>query len=407
MSKRILVVGSGFGGMWSAIAARRIITQSPKAASVGADIEVALIAPEERLVIRPRLYEPNPDRMSAPLGDVFRATGVRFIKGSVDTIRTSAHEVDMVDPAGVRSTISYDKLVLAAGSKLVRPPIPGLEEHAFSVDCIEDATALEAHLKKLPSLPDSPERNTVVVCGAGFTGLEAVTALPNRLRAIFGNDAKFRIVLIGNGPEVGSDMGPNPRPAIVKALQELGVETKLGSGVTSIDAGGVVTADGSRTKTLTAIWTAGVKASPLTQQIAGDKDHAGRLRVDKDLRVPGVPDVFATGDSCVAATDDEGNFSTMSCQHAQPMGRYAGHNAAADLLGEPLIPYSQPEYGICLDLGENNAVVTRGWKREPILTEGKAKEMKTFINTTLIYPPEADAEKAFAAADPLGEPPVL
>src|SRR3546814_11593064 len=104
-----------------------------------------------------------------------------------------------------------------------------------------------------------------------------------------------------------------------------------------------------------------MRASPLTAQLPGERDTLGRVLVDPDLRVPGAPHIFATGDTAKAATDDKGNFSLMSCQHARRLGAFAGHNAAADLLGEPTLPYDKPYYVVCLDLGPDAANLTRGW----------------------------------------------
>ena len=91
----------------------------------------------------------------------------------------------------------------------------------------------------------------------------------------------------------------------------------------------------------------------------------------------------------------------MSCQHAMNLGRSAGHNAAADLLGLEQIPYSQPKYVTCLDLGPWGAVYTEGWEREVKLTGAEAKQLKHRINSEWIYPPRADRAEALAAADPL------
>jgi len=102
-----------------------------------------------------------------------------------------------------------------------------------------------------------------------------------------------------------------------------------------------------------------------------------------------------------AATDDAGNHTMMSCQHAMNLGRSAGHNVAADLLGIEPIPYSQPKYVTCLDLGPWGAVYTEGWEREVKLKGADAKKLKHQINSEWIYPPRADREAAFAAADPL------
>ncbi len=90
----------------------------------------------------------------------------------------------------------------------------------------------------------------------------------------------------------------------------------------------------------------------------------------------------------------------MSCQHAQSLGRVAGHNAAAELVGLPLHPYSQPRYVTCLDIGPWGALFTEGWDRQVHLTRETGKAMKRQINTTWIYPPPADRKAAFAVANP-------
>ena len=114
-----------------------------------------------------------------------------------------------------------------------------------------------------------------------------------------------------------------------------------------------------------------------------------------------MTDIYAAGDTARAATDELGNFSAMSCQHAIPLGRHAGNNAAADLIGVAPRVYSQPKYVTCLDLGAWGAVYTEGWDRQLKLVKAEAKELKTQINTVWIYPPAADRRAALAAADPL------
>ncbi|MNE90476.1 NADH dehydrogenase-like protein [compost metagenome] len=114
----------------------------------------------------------------------------------------------------------------------------------------------------------------------------------------------------------------------------------------------------------------------------------------------GQPNIFAAGDTARAATDDLGNITAMSCQHAIALGRHAGNNAAADLIGVAPTTYSQPKYVTCLDLGGWGAVFTEGWDRQVKLIGAEAKELKRQINTQWIYPPVADREIALAAADP-------
>lgn len=90
----------------------------------------------------------------------------------------------------------------------------------------------------------------------------------------------------------------------------------------------------------------------------------------------------------------------MSCQHALSLGRVAGHNAAAELVGLPLHPYSQPKYVTCLDLGAWGALYTEGWDRQVRLTGAEGKALKRQINTEWIYPPKADRAAVFAVANP-------
>jgi NADH dehydrogenase len=394
---RIVIIGAGFAGMYAALSSarlREIKGVSPE------ELEIALVAPEPTLVVRPRLYEAKPETLTAPLQDVLQAIDVDYVQGSAERVDTQARTVEIVTSAGKRKTLSYDRLVVATGSKLFRPNIPGLAEHGFSVDQLDDAIALDRHLHALAERPASKARHTVVVAGGGFTGIEAGTEMPGRLRAILGENAEPRVIIVDRNKAIAPDMGPGPRPTIEEALHKLGVETRLGVGVTSLDETGVVLSDGEHIECATVIWAAGMRAAPLTAQIPGERDNFGRLLVERDLRVQGVPGVFATGDAAKAACDDIGNYALMSCQHATRMGAFAGNNAAAELLGEPSTPYHQKAYVTCLDLGAAGALFTRGWERVVELVGDEAKKVKQEINTVWIYPPKPVRAAALASADP-------
>jgi NADH dehydrogenase len=303
--------------------------------------------------------------------------------------------------SGEARSLGYDRLLLTSGSKLSRPPIPGLTEHAFSVDCMEDASALEAHLKELAKLPDSSARNTVAVVGCGFTGIEIATELPKRMRALFGPNVAIKVVVIGSQAEIGPDLGHNPRPFVAEAFESLGIKTALGSSVVSVDADGVRTASGAHIEAHTVVWAGGMRASTLAAQVSSRLDPLGRVEVSPDLRVEEAPEVFVAGDVARVQSDDEGHFALMSCQHAMVMGKFGGHNVAADLLGTSLLAYSQPFYATCLDLGEWGAVYSEGWDRQIKLTHAEGKTRKQMINTQWIYPPAPNRADALAAGDPL------
>jgi NADH dehydrogenase len=341
--------------------------------------------------------------MSVHLEDLFHATGVQFIEGmvqSIDSILPDKHEVIYVNSLGMSSNFCYNKLILAAGSRLRRPDIPGVSEFTLDIDQIETATKLDTHLKSLSSINPSAARNTVIVCGGGFTGIELAAELPVRLRDILGRDCDVRVILVEKGDDIGPDLGPNPRPVIVQALEDLGVEIKLSTAVTAVDATGVTLATGERLDTLTTVWTAGVVANELNQLIPCEKDNFGRLHVDGYLRTLTEKDIFAAGDIAFAATDNHGNFAMMSCQHALPMGTSAGYNAAADLLGISKNIYHQPNYVACLDLASFGAVFCEGWERKVVYKGLQAKPIKRFINNTFIYPPKADLDDPLGSIDP-------
>jgi NADH:ubiquinone reductase (H+-translocating) len=394
---RLVIIGAGFAGMYAALSAARL--RDIKGASPE-KLEIALVAQQPTLVVRPRLYEPKPEMLTAPLLDVLKAIDVVYVQGSAETVDTKAREVGIATSAGKRKKLSYDRLVVATGSRLFRPNIPGLAEHGFSVDSLDDAIALDKHLHGLADRPAVNGRDTVVVAGGGFTGIEAATEMPARLRENLGNDAKPRVIIVERNAAIAPDMGEGARPVIEDALKQLGVETRLGAGVASLDASGVTLSNGEHIETETVIWAAGIRAAPLTAQIPGERDNFGRLLVDRDLRVPGVAGVFATGDAARAACDDAGNYALMSCQHATRMGAFAGNNAAAELLGAPTRPYHQKAYVTCLDLGEAGALFTRGWDRKVEMVGETAKKTKQEINTVWIYPPLAERAAALASADP-------
>eukprot|EP01030_Chromulinospumella_sphaerica_P008735 gene8735-8547_t len=212
---QILIIGAGFGGVWSALSAARLLDKHDRN-----DVEITVLAPQAELRIRPRFYEPDVHTMKAPLDELFDAVGVKFVKGSAEVIDESSRQVSYVNAAGIQGKLGYDRLVLAAGSKLMRPPVDGLE-HAFDVDEIESATRLEAHIKSLKDKPVSAARNTVVVAGGGFTGIETATEMPARLRAVLGEDADIRVVVVDRAAQIGAALGDGIRPTIVEASEHL------------------------------------------------------------------------------------------------------------------------------------------------------------------------------------------
>ncbi len=398
MKKQILIVGSGFAGMWAAVSAARLSEQQGNNS-----LEIAVLAPLPELRVRPRFYEEKVSTLVAPLTDLFAELDITFIAGHAEQIDITAKTVLYRMSNGAHATASYDRLILATGSQTKRPAIAGLADYAFDIDQLESAQVFERHLDSLALRPSTPERNTVVVCGGGFTGIELATELPARLRARFGDNTEIKIVVVERGPVIGGRYSDALRKTIAEASEALGVEWRLKSEVEAIDAHGVTLKNGEGIAAATVVWTAGVEANPLSLQIDGERDSQGRLVVTETLQVPAHPDVYATGDMAHAKTDDAGNTALMTCQHAIQLGKFAGHNAAASLLNVAPYPYRQVNYVTCLDLGAWGAVYTEGWEQAVKSVRDEAKKIKIAITNELIYPPAADKAVAFAAADPLAK----
>ncbi len=397
MQGRILVLGGGFAGLWAAAAAARALDRAGAADA----IEVALVNPDPFHVNRVRCYEADaPDAIRIPLAGLLGPIGVRRIEGTALAIDPARRVAVVRDPAGALANHEWDRLVLATGSALWRPPVPGLAAHGLDVDTAGGAARLGQHLAGLAAR-QGEGRGTAVVIGAGLVGIEIACELPARLRAAGADPA--RVLLIDHAAEVGAGMGAAAGPAIRAALAAAGIEPRAGASVEAVDAEGVTLEGGERIAAMTVVCATGMRASPLAASLpaALPRDRLGRLRVDAHLALPGLAGVYAAGDIACAAADAAGHETVMSCQHARPMGRIAGHNAACDLLGRPeeRIAFDAPDYVTILDLGPWGAVYTAGWDRARLVASGaEAKAVKRRINTERIVPPRGGDRAAILAA---------
>lgn len=403
--ERIVVLGGGFAGLWSAIGAVRKLEEH----GVGPDaVRVTLVDQNDFHSIRVRNYEEDLDATIVPFSLVLDPIGVERLQGVVTGVDTERRAIEVRTDAGV-VPVRYDRLVYALGSRVQRPSIPGLAEHSFDIDTYRGAKRLDAHLRALARGGRDPDRLRVLVVGAGLTGIELASELPARLAklsALAPDRPVPRVVLADASPLIGPDMGDKARPVIVEALAAQGVEMRTGVSIASLDERGVTLAGGERIEAATVVWCAGMRASDLGDAFPAERDGLGRLEVDEFMRVRGMPHVFAAGDAARAVLDGE-HASVMSCQHGRPMGRYAGYNVAADLIGEPMLPLHIDWYVTVLDLGEWGAVYTGGWDRRVISTREAAKATKRTINRERIYPPRSGKRsEILAAATPqVQEPP--
>jgi NADH dehydrogenase len=351
MARRLLILGGGYAGVYAALGAAR--------ARGDAEAEIAMVSAEPDMVNRPRLYETHPGaHMRYPLAPMLERIGATLRVARVTAIDVASREVTLAEG----TPQAYDRLVIALGSRLERPALPGIER-AFDVDTYDGALALDRHLQTLPA------GATITVVGSGFTGIELATELASR----------FHVVLLERADVLAPSLGEGPREQIGRALKDVGVEVRLGAALDRVDGE-------------TTVWCGGLVAHPLTRTLPAERDALGRLLTEPSLAVCGLPDVYAAGDVAHALADDD-HVALMSCQHAIKLGQFAGHNAMSDLLGRPTMPYRQPIYRMCLDLGGAGALQTDGWERRVLASGMQAKAVKREINSVWAALPPATLDR--------------
>ena len=382
----VVVVGCGFAGFWAAVAARRVLGDGPT---------IAMVAPEARLVIRPRLYQAHPETLSADVAEQLESIGVDFVPGFATGIDGPARALLIGD---VR--LAYRRLVVATGSAVRRPPIPGADD-ALSIDQLADALVFDRRLREVCAAKSTPR---IAVVGAGFTGIELALELRDRIaiHATHEIAEQATILLIDRSPVVGEELGSGPRPDIEGALHDARIALVLSATISRLHPDRIDLADGRSIDADLVVLTTGMSAAAFTAAVPGERDGLARVRVERTLSCGAAADIFVAGDAAHADIGD-GHAALQSCQHALQLGRFAGENAARSLLGMPLVPYAQSRYVTCLDLGRSGAVFTDGWDRRPVHRGSAAKPIKRRINNEYIYPPVPGDPAALLRASALPE----
>ncbi|MCW2681588.1 MAG: putative dehydrogenase [Frankiales bacterium] len=307
---RVVVIGSGFGGLFATKALRR------------ADVQVTLIDRTSHHLFQPLLYQVatgilSEGEIAPPTRDILRRQkNARVLLGTVETIdleaRTVTHTV--VD----RTTVTpYDSLVVAAGAGQSYFGNDHFAEFAPGMKSIDDALELRGRIfgaYEMAELEDDPLKLdawlTFVVVGAGPTGVEMAGQIAElSRRTLKGNFRTFdpsttRVVLLDAADKVLGTFGDDLAEHAKHELEGMGVEVQLGAMVVDVDRYGIVVKDrdGStrRLESRTKIWAAGVAASPLGEQLAAQSgaelDRSGRVLVQRDLSLPGHPEVYVIGD---------------------------------------------------------------------------------------------------------------
>ena len=371
---RILIVGGGYVGMYTALRLQRQLKPELKRG----EVEITVVSPDPYMTYQPFLPEAaagsiSPRHVVVPLRRVLDRC--RIVIGEVRSVdhakRTATLTTLATEEEGAGAEqITYDELVLAPGSVSRTLPIPGLAEHAIGFKTVEEAIGLRNHVIEQMDIASSTRDPairdaalTFVFVGGGYAGVEALGELEDMARYtaryyhnLKPEDMKWILVEASDRilPEVGEEMGRYTVSQLRRRNIEVRLETRLDSCADRV----AVLSDGARFPTRTVVWTAGVKPHPLLAATGLPLNERGRLKCTPQLTVDGVTHAWAAGDAAAVpdVTAEPGKETAPNAQHAVRQAKVLGDNIAHTLRGEPLETYSHGYVGSVASLGLHKGV---------------------------------------------------
>jgi NADH dehydrogenase FAD-containing subunit len=358
----VIIIGGGFGGL----SAARALARSP--------VDVMLIDRHNYHLFQPLLYQVAtaalaPNAIAAPIRAILhRQANVTVLMETVTGIDAARRLVLICE-----ERLHYDFLVIASGARHAYFGHDEWEPFAPGIKTLADALTIRQHVlsafeaAEISHVP-SERRQLLnfVLIGAGPSGVELAGAIAELAKASLAHDFRrinpcdARIILIEAGPRILPSFPARVSAAAQRALETLGVEVRLGKAVTLVDAEGVVVA-GERIAARSILWAAGVAASPAATWLNVAADRAGRIEVLDDLSVPGHPEIFAIGDTCVSKSWKKKSAPGIA-PAAKQMGRYAAAAIRAHVEGAPPPPpFRYRHQGSLAMIGRNKAVADFGW----------------------------------------------
>jgi NADH dehydrogenase len=361
---QIVIVGCGFGGLFAA----RELSRTPA--------DLLVIDRNNYHLFQPLLYQVA----SAALAPADIAQPIRTILRYQQNARVMLAQVEAVDLAARRViadgiAVSYDYLVLAPGAVDNYFGHEEWRQFAPGMKAVEEATFIRSRLLRsfetAEIATDPAERAahlTFIIVGAGPTGVELAGAIKELAVDVIPRDYRVadtrmaRVILIEAGPRVLPALHPDSSARALRQLRTLNVEVRLGAPVTRVLADGVEVG-GERLRSYNVIWTAGVRAAPLTASLGVPLGPSGRVKVAPDCSLPGHPEVFVIGDAAWLIDGASGAPVPGVSQGALQMGRYVARVIDAELLGkrsERERGFHYRDRGSMATVGKSRAVVELG-----------------------------------------------
>ncbi len=363
--KRILILGGGFGGVYTAVHLEKILAREE-------DIEITLISDHNYLLFTPMLPEVPSSSIEAkhiisPIRAFFRK--VKFQNTEVHSIDLEKRIVTTLHcPTCKRLESQFDYLVLTLGSTTNFFGLAGVAENAFPMKTLSDAMTLRNYiidaLEHADLQTDPVARKamlTFVVAGGGFAGVETAAEIGDFIERVGHYYPNFpaqevRVVLVHAGSRIMPEISEDLANYALRKLQKKKVEVLLNTKINSATAEFVELADKRRISTKTLIWTAGVAPSPLLATLTCARNKQGQIVVNKHLEIPNHPRVYALADCAEILNPQTGQPYPQTAQHAVREGKVAAENIAASMRGTAKRPFMYKPLGVLVSLGRHSAV---------------------------------------------------
>ncbi|MER2090012.1 MAG: NAD(P)/FAD-dependent oxidoreductase [Sporosarcina sp.] len=382
----ILVLGAGYGGLTTVVNLQK---------SLGADdADIVLINKNDYHYESTWLHEAaagtmSPESVRYDIKDVINSNKVKFVKAEVTAIDVNGKVV--TTSVG---THTYDYLVISLGFEGETFGIPGLDKYALSIANVKAARQIREHIEYQFATWSTEEvkddsRLTIIVGGAGFTGIEFLGELGNRVPELCKEfdvpQEKVRVLCVEAAPMVLPGFDPELVDYAVKHLNSKGIEFSIGTPVVEATPEGVNIKKGEDVfefiKAGTVVWAAGVRGNRLIEE-TGIENMRARVKVDKDLRAPGYSDVFIVGDCALMINEEVNRPYPPTAQIAMQQGDMCANNIIALMKGNPTSEFTPDLKGSVCSLGDTDAIGVAFGKK---VTGTKASFLKKMIDNRALY----------------------
>ena len=359
---KIVIIGGGFAAVKCARALRKGLAPE--------ECQIVVYSRENHMVFHPLLAgvagaSIHPDSAGSTIRQML--PGVECSTKTVERIDISDGQIEFQNDQSQLERTNYDHLVIACGAESNLGIIPGMGDHAFAFKTMKDAVALRSHiidqLEKAEACSD-PERRkfhlSFVVIGGGFSGVELAGEINDLIRdstRFYRNftEDEISMILVHNQDQVLPEVTPTLRDFALRRMQRARIKVLLKTSAAAATPEGVGLQDGSLMRAATVVCTIGTTPAPIVQRLDVKKER-GRLVTDPDMRVTGLPNVWAVGDCAYIPNAFDNKPSPPTGQFAERQGRQAAENIVRVLRGQPTRPFYFKPLGQLCSIGGRRAV---------------------------------------------------